>query len=145
MTIDFSQDLPLGQEIEPDVVPMQGSEIVSVYQLAGSLSEFVSCEFDMADTLEDCELKPGLQVDRVTENLLRQMISTRSAIASFFVHALMICLVIVAAAGHSQGTYGQGGEQIMVRFVAEQECVPVEETACIGRFSRIIPFGGRQT
>jgi periplasmic protein TonB len=126
--LDLSDDFPGGPDIEPDVSETSVSESISAYQLFGSLSEFVSCELDVSGALEECELEPGLQVVRVSKGAFGQMVSTRFAGASLLVHALMILLVIVAAARHPHGTYGQGGEKIMVRFVAQEECVPLEET-----------------
>lgn len=128
MTFDLCGEIPTAPEIDLDVSEAPSPEIIGESQLIGSLSDFVVCDLVADGILEDCELEPALQPSFVSVSAPGHMTSRKPLLASILVHAFMIGLAAFVATTHAKGTYGCGGESIMVRVVAQEESVPVEET-----------------
>lgn len=128
MTFDLCGEIPAVSEIDLDVSETPDSGIILESHLIESLSDFVVCDLDANGILEDCELEPDLQLCLVSVSALEHMTSRKPLLASILIHAFMICLAAFVATTHAKGTYGCGGESIMVRVVAQEESVPVEET-----------------
>jgi protein TonB len=128
MTIDLPVEVLSVPQMEIDILENPSSTEIGESQLVESLSDFVTCDMDSEGILEDCELEAGLHLELVSDGTLGHTASGRSFLASTFMHAFVIGLAAFVATTHANGTYGSGGESVMVRFVADEESVPVEET-----------------
>jgi periplasmic protein TonB len=128
VTIDLPVEVLPAPEIEVDILETLSSIEIVESQLVESLSDFVTCDMGSEGILEDCELEASLQLKLVSDGNLGHTASGRSFLASAFMHAFIFGLAVFVATSHAKGTYGSGGESVMVRFVADEESVPVEET-----------------
>lgn len=126
--VDLCGEIPQRRDIELDHVEIVESSIVVESQLIDFRGDLIAQDLDPDFGPEDRELTAPLQPDVYSIISGGHMASRRSLFASFMLHAFVMCLAAFAATTHAKGTYGSGGESVMVRFVAQEESVPVEET-----------------